>query len=81
MSKYILGVLGILTGLFGYQLFFLGVDYNPQVFFNSAILLMNCLILFRLDKVLKDEKSVLLSFFIMSVVIGVIASYFIKSLV
>lgn len=73
MKKHLVDVLGGIIGLVGYRIFFWGITYDPQVFFNSAILALNCYILFKMDKL--PHKSDKWTSFIISIVIGVVASY------
>lgn len=78
MKERLLRTLGVAIGLFGYKLFFYGVNYDPQVFFNSAILAMNGLILVRLNCD-PDKKYKKWNDFIIMIIAGVVLSYFIKS--
>ncbi len=79
MKKKYLWPVGFAVGLFGYRVFFWGVSYDPQIFFNSAILITNALILYALSIDQDKRKKDWITFFGF-IVVGVVVSYLNKSL-
>lgn len=74
MKKHYSDVLGVVIGLIGYRVFFWGIEYDPQLFFNALISILLCYVLYKIDQLHKKDPDKWTSF-VISIVAGVLASY------